>query len=75
VASRQLGHRLLDWAAYRASTLGRRYVRLDCVADNTFLRDYYAQAGFADRGEIDSQFPAPVGTLRLRRYEKQIGTQ
>jgi GNAT superfamily N-acetyltransferase len=71
-ADQQLGRRLLDWASHRALSLGRTCVRLDCVAGNAFLRDYYAQAGFADRGEIDAQFPPPVGTLRLRRYEKRI---
>lgn len=74
-ADQQLGRRLLEWASHRASSLGRRCVRLDCVADNAFLRDYYTQAGFVDRGEIDAQYPAPVGALRLRRYEKKIGTQ
>jgi GNAT superfamily N-acetyltransferase len=71
-ANHQLGRRLLEWVSHRASALGRRCVRLDCVADNTFLRRYYTDAGFADRGEIDAPFPAPVGTLRLRRYEKQV---
>jgi GNAT superfamily N-acetyltransferase len=71
-ANQQLGGRLLEWASQRALTLGRTCVRLDCVAENTFLRDYYTRAGFVDRGEIDAKFPAPVGTLRLRRYEKQI---
>ena len=74
-ADQHLGRRLLEWASHRALSLNRTSVRLDCVADNAFLRDYYTQAGFADRGEIDAQFPAPVGTLRLRRYEKRIGTQ
>ena len=73
-ADQRLGRRLLEWADHRAASLGRRCVRLDCVAGNAFLRDYYTQAGFADRGEVDAQYPAPVGTLRLRRYEKQIGT-
>lgn len=71
-ANQQLGNRLLEWACHRALALGRRCVRLDCIAENAFLRNYYTQAGFMDRGEIDSQFPAPIGTLRLRRYEKQI---
>jgi hypothetical protein len=52
--------------------LGRTCVRLDCFAENTFLRQYYTRAGFVDRGEIDAQFPALIGTLRLRRYEKRI---
>lgn len=73
-ANQQLGGRLLTWADHRAAALGRQYVRLDCMADNVVLRRYYAQAGFVDRGEIDARFPTPVGTLRLRRYERPIGT-
>jgi GNAT superfamily N-acetyltransferase len=72
-ARQQLGVRLLAWAGHRASALGRECVRLDCLDDNAFLRRYYTQAGFVDRGEIDARFPVPVGTLRLRRYEKPVG--
>ncbi len=71
-ADRRLGRRLLAWAEARAASLGRPCVRLDCVTDNHFLRDYYTHAGFAERGEIEAQFPAPVGTLRLQRYEKRV---
>ena len=70
---RRLGRLMLDWAADRAASLGKTYVRLDCMADNHFLSDYYGQAGFAERGEIEAEFPAPVGTLRLRRYERRVG--
>jgi hypothetical protein len=45
------------------------------VADNRFLREYCGQAAFEDRGEIEARFPSPVGTLRLRRYEKLVGSQ
>jgi ribosomal protein S18 acetylase RimI-like enzyme len=72
-ADRRLGHRMLQWAGDRATSLGRRYIRLDCVADNRFLHEYYRLAAFEDRGEIEARFPAPVGTLRLRRYEKRVG--
>lgn len=71
-ADQQLGRRLLDWAGQQAVELGRRWVRLDCMADNIFLRNYYAQAGFMDRGEVDAAFPAPIGTLRSRRYERFV---
>lgn len=71
-ADQRLGGRMLDWAASRAASLGREWVRLDCVSDNNFLRDYYTRAGFEERGEIEALFPAPVGTLRLRRYEKRV---
>ena len=71
-AGQGLGGRMLEWAGDRAASLGRRYVRLDCVTDNEFLRGYYTQAGFEERGDIEARFPPPVGALRLRRYEKQI---
>jgi ribosomal protein S18 acetylase RimI-like enzyme len=71
----RLGAQMLEWAADRARSLGRRYVRLDCMADNQFLAEYYVRAGFDERGEIDAPFPAPVGTLRLRRYEKRLRIQ
>jgi GNAT superfamily N-acetyltransferase len=71
-ADHGLGFRLLEWAGDRAVSLGRRCVRLDCVADNAFLRGYYSRAGFHDRGGIEALFPAPVGRLWLRRYEKSV---
>ena len=71
-ADRGLGGCMLEWAGGRAASLGRKYVRLDCVSDNPFLRDYYTQAGFEERGEIEARFPPPVGALWLRRYEKRI---
>ncbi len=70
-----LGGQMLKWAAERAAELGRLYVRLDCMADSQFLADYYVRAGFDERGEIDAAFPTPVGTLRLRRYEKRLRTR
>lgn len=58
-----LGRRLLAWARGEARARGRRSLRLDCVASNTFLRRYYAEAGFEERGEVDA------GPLRLARFE------
>ena len=66
--------RMLDWAGEKAVRLGRTFVRLDCVSDNYFLRDYYTLSGFDEHGEVEATFPAPVGTLRLQRYEKRVGT-
>jgi GNAT superfamily N-acetyltransferase len=71
-AGRELGGRLLDWAEHRAAGLGRRFVRLDCVPGNAFLRDYYERKGFIARGDVDAQYPDPVGLQRLRRYEKAV---
>ena len=71
-SGRGLGRQLLEWADAQAVSLGRRCVRLDCFTDNAFLRRYYTESGFEDRGDIEAQFPAPVGTLQLRRYERPV---
>ena len=71
-AGRGLGSRLLDWAERRAASLGRRYVRLDCMPDSTFLRRYYECKGFVARGDVDAQYPDPVGLERLCRYERAV---
>jgi ribosomal protein S18 acetylase RimI-like enzyme len=70
---RGLGRRLLTWAEVRTASLRRQYVRLDAMADNQVLRRYYNEAGYVERGEVDAPYPAPIGTLRLRRFEKRVG--
>jgi GNAT superfamily N-acetyltransferase len=72
-AGRGLGMRMLEWAEKQAELMGRSHVRLDCVADNEFLPLYYERVGFRERGEIDANYPEPVGTLRLLRFEKRVG--
>jgi hypothetical protein len=58
-----LGRRLLAWAGDGARARGRRSLRLDCVGSNTFLRRYYAEAGFEKRGEVGA------GRFLLARFE------
>ncbi len=43
---KSLGHRLLRWAEAKARAEGKRYLRLDCLASNKIIRDYYEKAGF-----------------------------
>lgn len=45
-AGQRLGLRMLQWAETKAREEGRRYLRLDCVASNKTIRDYYEKAGF-----------------------------
>jgi len=71
-AGLELGGRLLDWAQRRSAWLGRRFVRLDCRADNQFLSEYYERHGFTARGVVDARYPDPVGVERLLRYEKAV---
>jgi GNAT superfamily N-acetyltransferase len=61
-----LGRRLLGWARSEARARGRELLRLDCVSGNAFLRRYYADAGFAERGEVE------LGRVRLARFEVTV---
>ncbi|WP_328538295.1 GNAT family N-acetyltransferase [Streptomyces sp. NBC_00344] len=45
-ASRDVGAKLLDWAAGRAAAQGKRWLRLDAWKDNEGLHRYYEGAGF-----------------------------
>ena len=69
---RGVGSGILECAEREASVMGKVFLRLDCVADNQFLRRYYADAGFMDRGEIEARYPEPFGAMRLQRFEKCV---
>src|SRR5207253_1741607 len=71
-SGRGLGRRLLAWAEQQVSKAGRRYLRLDCVPANVFLRRYYEDLGFVARGEIDALYPGLPDAMSLRRYEKAV---
>lgn len=50
-----LGRQLLDALIARSREAGWGCVRLDCVADNKRLCNFYLRAGFAYKGEVVSQ--------------------
>jgi ribosomal protein S18 acetylase RimI-like enzyme len=43
---KRLGLRMLQWAEAKARVEGKRYLRLDCLASNKTIREYYEKAGF-----------------------------
>jgi GNAT superfamily N-acetyltransferase len=45
-AGRGLGGSILDWASFKAASLGRPWVRIDVRRDNTDLQAYYLKQGF-----------------------------
>lgn len=49
-----LGAHILTWAALRAQREGKRFLRLDCLASNRELRQYYEAQGFVYRGLLES---------------------
>jgi len=57
---------LLQWSVDRARELGKRYLRLDCDADRTRLRELYEGFGF----KLHSY--RQVGAYYVTRYELQI---
>src|SRR5689334_3149905 len=57
---------LLQWSVDRARELGQRYLRLDCDADRTRLRELYEGFGF----KLHSY--RQVGAYYVARYELQI---
>jgi GNAT superfamily N-acetyltransferase len=57
---------LLTFARERAKGLGRRYLRLDCVADRQELRAMYERFGFALNSIVQK------GTWSYARYELSV---
>ena len=65
-AGRKIGEEVLRWAEKKARLASKKYVRLDCLASNSIIRDYYEKAGYMHRGDI-----SPTG-WRASLYEKPI---
>ena len=62
-----LGREMLGRAEQLVSLAERAYLRLDCVAGNEALNEYYRRAGFGYRGR------AVVRGLAVNLYEKEVG--
>jgi len=45
-SGQRLGLRMLQWAETKARAEGKKYLRLDCLASNKTIREYYEKAGF-----------------------------
>lgn len=63
----RLGYRLLERAEEYVKSQGKRFFRLDCMAENKGLNQYYTKAGFAFvRTAIGGGWSANL-------YEKKLG--
>ncbi len=65
-AGQRLGLRLLGWAEAKTRAEGKSYLRLDCLASNKTIREYYEKAGFVHVRDT----PAPGWKASL--YEKKL---
>jgi GNAT superfamily N-acetyltransferase len=45
-SGQRLGLRMLQWAETKARAEGKTHLRLDCLASNKIIREYYEKAGF-----------------------------
>jgi GNAT superfamily N-acetyltransferase len=58
---------LLEWAAARARSLGKRWLRLDCEASRPRLRAFYENFGFKHHSDRE------VKPYFVSRYEMDLG--
>ncbi|MBL4796792.1 MAG: GNAT family N-acetyltransferase [Oleispira sp.] len=65
-SDRGLGRNILDVIKSKAQQENIKYLRLDCVAHNDKLREYYESCGFNLKGIVDA------GEVNLALYEHQI---
>lgn len=57
---------MLKWAEATARKAGKRLLRLNCLAADRKIRDYYERAGFLYKGDVVG--PEAMATL----YEKAL---
>jgi len=65
-AGRKIGEEMLRWAEKQALLAGKNYLRLDCLASNRIIRDYYEKAGYIHKGDT-----SPTG-WSASLYEKPL---
>ncbi|WP_308637131.1 GNAT family N-acetyltransferase [Paenibacillus silvisoli] len=51
-----IGSRMLAWAKAYINGKGKEWIRLDCMADNPALNQYYRGLGFVYRGRFDGRW-------------------
>lgn len=64
-AGRQVGHRIVEWAANKVRAEGRSFLRLDCRSNHAGLRRYYLSLGF--RPVRDTVVPGGIEVVLLER--------
>ncbi|MBO0889245.1 GNAT family N-acetyltransferase [Candidatus Bathyarchaeota archaeon] len=65
-AGKGLGVEMVKWAEATAKKAGKKFLRLNCMADDRKIRDYYERLGFIHKGDVMG--PKCLGSL----YEKRL---
>ena len=77
-AGQGLGERLIDWAGAHVAAQGRRYLRVDCGAENASIRAYYERLNFQHLGDREVTIEgagSAKGPWRASLYERSIAQQ
>ena len=64
-----VGVAMLRWTEEQVAAAGRKYLRLDCMAANVALREYYLRTGFRFVGE------AGHGDFHAALFEREAGSR
>jgi len=65
-AGQKIGLEMLKWAESAARKAGKKFLRLNCLAEDRKIRDYYERAGFLYQGDVEG--PRAKASL----YEKSL---
>jgi GNAT superfamily N-acetyltransferase len=65
-AGQKIGLEMLKWAEAKARQTGKTILRLNCLAEDRKIRDYYERAGFLYKGDVAG--PRAKASL----YEKSL---
>lgn len=68
-AGQSIGKQVLEWAEQAILANGQSIARLDCVASNVALCQYYTSRGYSERGVVD--FEPDSTWFPVRRFEKR----
>jgi ribosomal protein S18 acetylase RimI-like enzyme len=71
-AGKGLGLKMLEWSSERIAQNDRHLIRLDCMADNQALCNYYCRAGFTDAGVYDAVRIGSWERLFVQLFERSI---
>lgn len=52
---RGFGLQMLRWAENVSKAAGKKFLRLDCLAENSKIRSYYENLGFIHQGDVEIQ--------------------
>lgn len=72
-AHQGIGRKILTWVEDLVSQEGRRYVRLDCIASNAYIVNYYKDEGFHPVKILSLNIDGNILTVQLMEKAVTFG--